>query len=230
MNGRDSRCIDKTPIETAVAEQRRRRACREPTALLNPPSPWRPGIAEDSQGRGRATLDGVDQTNMAREHPPGAARQDSRGARGSTGGDEARDGGYRVGRRTTFRPTQPRGGLASISRTGWRSNAERLMTFSTSRRRRLLLQRLGELVVPLLQLREQAGVLDGDDGLVGERLQQRDLPICEWVGLVPPPRRPDRPPSRCIGTPTLPARRPPPPCPSRIAACRSPPRARPRDR
>ena len=46
----------------------------------------------------------------------------------------------------------------------------------------LLLQRLGDLAVALLklgvallQLREQPGVLDGDDGLVGERLQQRDL-------------------------------------------------------
>ena len=46
-------------------------------------------------------------------------------------------------------------------------------------RGRLLLQRLGlralELGVALLQLLEQPGVLDGDDGLVGERLQQRDL-------------------------------------------------------
>ena len=32
-----------------------------------------------------------------------------------------------------------------------------------------------ELAVALLQLLEQPGVLDGDDGLVGERLQQRDL-------------------------------------------------------
>ena len=46
----------------------------------------------------------------------------------------------------------------------------------------LLLQRLGDLAVALLklgvallQLLEQPGVLDGDDGLVGERLQQRDL-------------------------------------------------------
>ena len=46
----------------------------------------------------------------------------------------------------------------------------------------LLLQRLGDLAVALLklgvallQLLEQPGVLDGDDGLVRERLQQRDL-------------------------------------------------------
>ena len=31
----------------------------------------------------------------------------------------------------------------------------------------------------LLQLLEQPGVLDGDDGLVRERLQQRDLPLGE---------------------------------------------------
>ena len=42
-------------------------------------------------------------------------------------------------------------------------------------RRGLLLQRLAELAVALLQLLEQPGVLDGDDGLVRERLQQRDL-------------------------------------------------------
>ena len=41
--------------------------------------------------------------------------------------------------------------------------------------RRLLLQRLAKLAVALLQLLEQAGVLDGDDGLVRERLQQGDL-------------------------------------------------------
>ena len=49
-------------------------------------------------------------------------------------------------------------------------------------RRRLLLQRLGHLrmglrerPVLLLQLREQPDVLDGDDRLVGEGLEQRDL-------------------------------------------------------
>ena len=34
-----------------------------------------------------------------------------------------------------------------------------------------------QLVHTVLQLLEQPGVLDGDDGLVGERLQQRDLPV-----------------------------------------------------
>ena len=51
-------------------------------------------------------------------------------------------------------------------------------------RRRLLLQRLGRVAVALLQLLEQAGVLDGDDGLVGERLQQLDLPLGERLDLV----------------------------------------------
>jgi len=40
--------------------------------------------------------------------------------------------------------------------------------------RRLLGQRLGEIAVARLQLSEHARVLDGDDGLVGEGLQQRD--------------------------------------------------------
>ena len=46
--------------------------------------------------------------------------------------------------------------------------------------RGLLLQRLGRRAlssVALLQLLEEAGVLDGDDGLVRERLQQRDLVV-----------------------------------------------------
>ncbi len=41
--------------------------------------------------------------------------------------------------------------------------------------RRLLLERLGEVVVARLELREEADVLDGDDGLVGEGLEQLDL-------------------------------------------------------
>ena len=40
---------------------------------------------------------------------------------------------------------------------------------------RLVLARLGELLVRVLEFLEQPGVLDGDDGLVGERLQQRRL-------------------------------------------------------
>ena len=40
---------------------------------------------------------------------------------------------------------------------------------------RLVLAGLCKLPARLLELLEQAGVLDGDDGLVGERLQQGDL-------------------------------------------------------
>ena len=45
--------------------------------------------------------------------------------------------------------------------------------------------------VALLQLLEQAGVLDGDDGLVRERLKQRDLSVGERDG--PPPSEVDHP-------------------------------------
>ena len=46
--------------------------------------------------------------------------------------------------------------------------------------------------VGLLQLLEQADVLDGDDGLVGERLQQSDLLLGERPDLHPPQEdRPD---------------------------------------
>src|SRR5262249_10402337 len=42
-------------------------------------------------------------------------------------------------------------------------------------RRRLLLQRLGQVLIASLQLGEQAHVLDGDDGLIGEGLEERAL-------------------------------------------------------
>ena len=42
-------------------------------------------------------------------------------------------------------------------------------------RRRLLLQRFGEIAVFRFQLVEQADVLDGNDGLIGEGLEQLDL-------------------------------------------------------
>ena len=48
----------------------------------------------------------------------------------------------------------------------------------------LTLQGLTEVVIALLKLLKQPRVLDGDDGLVRERLQQRDLLIREWPDLV----------------------------------------------
>jgi len=50
-------------------------------------------------------------------------------------------------------------------------------------RRRLLVERLGEVAVARLQLLEQAHVLNGDDGLVGEGLEERDLPLAEELNL-----------------------------------------------
>ncbi len=49
-------------------------------------------------------------------------------------------------------------------------------------RRRLLLEGLGEVAVASLELPEQADVLDGDDGLIGEGLQQLDLAVGEGPG------------------------------------------------
>jgi hypothetical protein len=51
------------------------------------------------------------------------------------------------------------------------------------RRRRLLLERLADLCVPLLQLGEEPHILDGDDRLVGEGLQQRPLGARETTRL-----------------------------------------------
>ena len=72
---------------------------------------------------------------------------------------------------------------AMVSSTCCRSVGARLIAASTSRGRRLLLQGLGERAVALLQLLEQPGVLDGDHGLVGEGLQQRDLLLGEGPRL-----------------------------------------------
>src|SRR5262245_60834932 len=56
--------------------------------------------------------------------------------------------------------------------------------------RRLLFQRLshlsmglGECLILFLQFSEQPHVLDGDNGLVGEGLEQCDLVVGEWPGL-----------------------------------------------
>ena len=48
-----------------------------------------------------------------------------------------------------------------------------------------LIDGAGQLAGPGLQLAEQPDVLDGDDGLVGERLDQLDLLVRERPGLRP---------------------------------------------
>jgi hypothetical protein len=50
---------------------------------------------------------------------------------------------------------------------------------------RLLLEGLGQLSVPRLQLREQAHVFDRDDRLIGEGFEERDLLGREGVDLGP---------------------------------------------
>ena len=60
--------------------------------------------------------------------------------------------------------------------------------------RRLLLQRLGQLARARLHLLEQPRVLDGDDGLVGEGLEQFDLAVRERSPAADASRlRPDSP-------------------------------------
>ena len=61
---------------------------------------------------------------------------------------------------------------AIASSTGWHVGRRRGDDPQHLGRGRLLLQRLGQLLVPLLKLLEQARVLDGDDRLVRERLEQ----------------------------------------------------------
>ena len=54
--------------------------------------------------------------------------------------------------------------------------------------RRLLLKRFLEVARLRLHLVEQAHVVDGDDGLFGERLKERDLSIGERARLEPDKR------------------------------------------
>src|SRR5215471_8216230 len=65
----------------------------------------------------------------------------------------------------------------SVSRTGWRSNTDREITFKTSAVAVWLLERLAEIAVALLHLLEQPCVLDRDHGLVGEGHEQLNLLI-----------------------------------------------------
>ena len=48
----------------------------------------------------------------------------------------------------------------------------------------MLFERFGEVARPRLHLLEQTRVLDGDNGLVGEGLEQLDLPIGKWARLL----------------------------------------------
>src|SRR4029434_1705484 len=59
----------------------------------------------------------------------------------------------------------------------------------------LTVERIREGTIAPLELREQPDVLDGDDRLVGEGLQERDLPVAEGADLASPQRdRSDRDP------------------------------------
>ena len=65
-------------------------------------------------------------------------------------------------------------------RVGWRVRDD-AQNFC---RRCLLLQRLRQLLRPCLHLVEQASVLDGNDSLVGERLEEFDLRVGEGADLI----------------------------------------------
>src|SRR5439155_14007283 len=79
--------------------------------------------------------------------------------------------------------TQPRrtrrDGVEHGLHVGWRARDD-AQDFAG---RRLLLQRHGEVAIARLELLEEAHVLDGDDGLVGEGLEEVDLALGEWPDL-----------------------------------------------
>ena len=70
---------------------------------------------------------------------------------------------------------QPRGALDERVEHRLESVGDEAMTRRTSAVAVCCSSASLRLAVALLQLLEQPGVLDGDDRLVGERLQQRDL-------------------------------------------------------
>ncbi len=76
--------------------------------------------------------------------------------------------------------SQMRIAFASMaSKTGFSSPGELEMTLENIAGCGLLLQRLLQLPRPRLHLLEQSRVLDGDDGLVGEGLEEFDLALGE---------------------------------------------------
>ena len=68
--------------------------------------------------------------------------------------------------------------------TGSSSPGELLMTLEHLGGRRLLLQRLAQIVGALAQLVEQPRILDGDDGLRGEVRHQLDLLVGKGPDLL----------------------------------------------
>ena len=81
--------------------------------------------------------------------------------------------------------SQMRTAFASMAwNTGSSSPGELLMTFKHLGGRGLLLERLGEVAGALAQLVEQPGILDGDDGLLGEIGHQLDLLVGERPDLL----------------------------------------------
>ena len=66
--------------------------------------------------------------------------------------------------------------------TGVRSPGELLMTFSTSAVAVCCCKELAQIVGALAQFIQQAHVLDGNDGLCGERPQERKLLIRKRSG------------------------------------------------
>ena len=75
-----------------------------------------------------------------------------------------------------------------MSKTGWVSVGERGDRSQDLAGRRLLLERLGQLAVPRVELLEQTHVLDRDHRLVREGLQKPDLLIREGADFASPHR------------------------------------------
>ena len=92
---------------------------------------------------------------------------------------------------------------ATASNTAFRSPGVLAITRSTSLIALCCLQRFAQVLCALTQLVEQARVLDCDGGLIGERLEQRDVLVLERTHLRAADQdRASALPSRSSGTPS----------------------------
>ena len=94
-------------------------------------------------------------------------------------GRHAKDASLRLKDRNVLGLTEASGALGDGVQHGLEVRRGAADHAQDLRGRRLLLQRLRQIAVARLELLEQAHVLDGDDGLVGEGLQQLHLGVRE---------------------------------------------------
>ena len=89
-----------------------------------------------------------------------------------------------AGYRRHLRLTQPGGRFDQCIEHGLQIEGRAADHFEHVGCRRLLLQRFAQITGALAQLDQQPHVFDGDDGLVGEVLHQRNLLVGKWTNFL----------------------------------------------